>query len=459
MIHLRNDAEHFPDVMPIDHEAILNRLYNAFAPDKPLPAGDPQYVDCKSVRGEGDVLVDLGRKIQRSDDMTCQLYSGHRGGGKSTELLRLKKDLEDKGFFVVYFPADANDVEIEDTQYTDILLACTRHLLENLQDVTKPDPLTKWLGSRWQELKDLALSDVEFDKVDASAQIAQFAKLTANIRAVPSLRAQIRQKVEPYTVTLLDALNTFIQDAKKKLPDGKTRLAVIVDNLDRMVPVIIPEMNRINHEEIFLDRAEQLKGLDCHLIYTVPLSMLYSRRAIEVEDIYGEVQVLPMIMVHHPDGDPNPEGIAKTKEMIGKRVEQSAPGLDLEAEVFESAEVVERLCLMSGGDMRNLITLTRNAIDHTETLPISKRAAQRSITQLRDTYRRTVEDSQWELLAHVARHRVIKNDDEYRQLLFNRCVLQYCYFDQEQEQKRWYDIHPLIRNVQEFQHAFSQIQG
>lgn len=64
----------------------LKRLYNAFDPFRPLPAGDPAYVNCNSVRGDGDILVGVGREILMSDRMTCQLFGGHRGAGKSTEV-------------------------------------------------------------------------------------------------------------------------------------------------------------------------------------------------------------------------------------------------------------------------------------------------------------------------------------------------------------------------------------
>ena len=85
-------------------EQLIARLANAFKP-VPLPAGSPFYVELKAVRADADVCQDLGRKITRSlpTDYTHQLYTGHRGGGKSTELLRLKKYLEQKNCFVVYF--------------------------------------------------------------------------------------------------------------------------------------------------------------------------------------------------------------------------------------------------------------------------------------------------------------------------------------------------------------------
>lgn len=47
--------------------ALLKRIYNAFDPFRPLPARDPAYVDCGEVRGEGDILVEVGREILLSD--------------------------------------------------------------------------------------------------------------------------------------------------------------------------------------------------------------------------------------------------------------------------------------------------------------------------------------------------------------------------------------------------------
>jgi hypothetical protein len=254
-------------------EKLLKDLYSAFNPSSPLPAGDPQYVDCQEVRGDDNIILDLGRKIELSTQMTCQLYAGHRGAGKSTELLRLEQYLKEQGYFVVYFAADEQDINPEDTEYTDILLACTRHFLEAIKDAdTKP--LRDWMKNRWDDLKDLALSEVSFDKLTLELQISQFAKLTANVRNEPSLRQKIREKVNPYTLTLIEALNEFIVNAKKKLPAKYSQLAVIADNLDRIVPFSKDAGGRTNLDEIFLDRSEQLKALDCHIVYTVPIIVM-----------------------------------------------------------------------------------------------------------------------------------------------------------------------------------------
>ena len=442
--------------MTQESEQLITKLYNTFDPFAPLQAGDTRYVDCQEARGDGNINLELGSKIKRSQRMTCQLYTGHRGAGKSTELLRLQQYLKSQGCFAIYFAADEQDINPENTEYTDILLACTRHLLEELRDANS-QPLRDWMKDRWEDLKDLALTEVSFEKLSLELQIAQFAKLTANIRTIPSLRQKIRDKINPHTQTLIKALNEFIDDAKKKLPQGYSQLAVIADNLDKIVP-FSQEGKRSNLDEIFLDRAEQLKDLHCHVIYTIPISMAHSNRANDLGNDYDNLQVLPMIMVQNQDGSPNATGLAKLKELIEKRFKQIYPNLSVEIGLFDNAETLERLCLMSGGHVRNLLSMMQEAISRTENLPITAKAAQRAITQARDVYRRTPGENEWQILAKVSKTQEILNDQEHRDLLFNRCILEYRYYDEEGESLPWYDVHPLIKGIKQFQDSLAQLQ-
>ncbi|MGK7885882.1 MAG: ATP-binding protein [Crocosphaera sp.] len=430
---------------------LIAKLANAFKP-VPLPADSKLYVDLKAVRADADVYQNLGRKILRSpdDQYTYQLYAGHRGGGKSTELLRLRKYLQNNNCFVVYFAADEEDIDPEDAQYTDILIACTRHLLQDLKKANST-PLKNWLKERWQDLRDLSLTEIKLEdaKLDTGDLIKYFGKLSVAIRAIPSERQKIREKINPHTVTLLDALNQFIDDEKKQLSQGQ-KLVLLVDNLDRIVPIMRGE-NKNNHDEIFLDRANQLTGLNCHIVYTIPISMAYSNRANDLRERYdGDLMVLPMIRVFDLDNNAYEEGVKKIKEIISKRIQQFSPDENLESDIFASKELLEHLCLMTGGHVRNLMLLMESAFDHVDDLPITKRAAQRAITQARDVYRRTVEHEQWPLLVNVHKTHEIQNDQEHRKLLFNRCILQYGYFDDDEEFKSWYDVHPLILKISEF---------
>jgi len=437
---------------------ILKNIYNAFDPFRALPAGDPVYVNCSEVRGYENILVDVGRQITLANRITHQLYTGHRGAGKSTELLRLQADLETQGYKVVYFAAEESDIDPEDAQYTDILLACTRNLLKDLRgDETQ---IQNWLRSRKTELVDALQSEVGFDNANVNAEVP-FAKLTTTLKVSPTARAQIRKIVEPHTPSLIEALNTFIAEALARTPQQtEEKLVLIVDSLDR-IPPILREKEPSNHEQIFIHRSEQLKMLGCHVIYTVPISLIYSERGPDAMDIYdGDIQVLPMVMVRNQAGEVCEDGLAVMRQLVHERVFHGA-GVDaamaLVGDIFDQPETLDQLCLMSGGHMRNLMLMAQEAIKQTDTLPIAKKQVRLAITKARNTYRNAVYDAQWPILARVHQTKEILNDEAHRELLFNRCILEYRYIDDEGEIVCWRDIHPLLRGVKEFKAALERL--
>ena len=105
----------------------IRHFYQATDPGKPLFAQDPEdqklYIDFSEVRG-GKIIEELKDNITffSPDSPTCSLFTGHIGCGKSTELLRLKLELEQEGFHVVYFES-SQDLEMADVDIGEVLLA------------------------------------------------------------------------------------------------------------------------------------------------------------------------------------------------------------------------------------------------------------------------------------------------------------------------------------------------
>ncbi|MBD2473074.1 P-loop NTPase fold protein [Nostoc sp. FACHB-145] len=425
-------------------------LYNIFNPFNPLEPGDIAYVDCQDVRGDGDIRMQLGNSIVLSDQLVYRLYTGHMGAGKSTELKRFKKYLEEKNFYVVYFAA-GDDLEEEDIQHTDILLTCTRYLIEAFKDSANANSLVNWLKERWQSLEELASTEISFDQANIELGISQFAKVTAVMKTSPSTRQKIQQEVEKHTPSLIEELNKFIAEAKRKLADKYAGIVVIADNLDRIALVFDQASQRSNHEQIFIDRSEQLKRIQCHMIYTIPISMVYSDKATILEDRFGLIQSLPMIMTHTPDGKEYQPGIDRLKELIKRRIQIVSKKITLD-QVFQNEDILKTLCLMSGGHVRNLILLMRTALERTLTLPISNKEAQRAITEMRNTYRKAINENEWQILAKVYLSKEKLNAYDYHKLLFTRCILEY-HLVENDSIKPWYNIHPLIFDIEEFQRA------
>ncbi len=433
--------------------SVLSDIYNKFEPE-PLPAGSPFYVDCKAVRGGSNVLVELGKTVRMASQPTCQLYTGHRGGGKSTELLRLQQDLDRQGCTVVYFSAEDEDVNPEDVEYTDILLACARHLLEGVKQADASAPVLSWLSDRAKALNDILQTEIKIDPTQVDLGIKEFAKITASIRTQPTQRAKLRELLTPHTETLVKALNIFIEDALEKLPADRKKLVLIADGLEK-ITLINRDNGRANHEEIFIDRGEQLKSLKCHVIYTVPISLVLSSRSSDLMEIYNcPPQVLPMVMVREKNDNVYPAGVEAMKSIIQARMQsvREIQGMALAAEIFDNLDTLEQLCLISGGHVRNLVLLIQNAIKYNEKeqLPIQADDVQQAVRQLRKTYRNTVNAEQWSLLASVHRTHQIQHDEAHRSLLFNRCLLEYS------EEDTWHDVHPVLREVAEFKQALSE---
>ncbi|NEO71624.1 MAG: ATP-binding protein [Moorea sp. SIO3H5] len=437
--------------------SLIKKIYNQFQPFYVLPANDPIYVNCSAVRGDDNIFREIGKNILFSNQATCQLYTGHRGVGKSTELLRLEDYLQKDGCFVVYFPATEGDIDEIDAQYTDILLACTRNILEKLKEYAAPNPLLNWLESRWTELKDLALSEVEFEKLTVEAQIQVFSKLTTTLRRNPSSRETIRKQVDTYSDNLITALNEFIKDAQHKLPEEKSNIVVIADNLDRIIP-LEKGNDRTSHEEIFIDYSGKLKALNCHVVYTVPISLAYSRQATELRDLYGTPQVLPMIMVKNRDNKPYSQGLDKLKEVIEKRIHLVDATIDIDTQIFDSKDTRIELCSMTGGHVRELMLLMQSVMRYIDDFPITTKIVRRAVSDARDsTYRNAVSSEEWQKLAEVSVSKSIPNDEDYRSLLFRRCVLEYREFNAEDNPVSWYDVHPLIEGTSEFKSALRDL--
>ncbi|HAX75279.1 MAG TPA: pilus assembly protein PilB [Cyanobacteria bacterium UBA11372] len=444
---------------------LLTEIYSSFEPFQPPPK--EAYVDCQEVRGGWEVVRELGRKIARSKKPTCQLYSGHRGVGKSTELLRLKEYLEQQKYCVVYFAADDEDIEPQDAEYADILFACTRHLVEAIK-LQNHNPLLDWMKEGWESLKDIALTEISFEGLNLEGQISQFAKITANLRATPDKRRELRQKINANTPSLVDALNDFIKEAQKSLAKDCRGIVMIADNLDRIVE-IKEEGKPSNYDEIYLNRSEILRGLACHVIYTVPIAMVYSGRATQLEDNYDKPDVLPMVMVRNPDGSENKAGLAKLRELVCRRVVLIEPNLARTLEgavdrlnvppVFDSPDTLKQLCLMSGGHVRNLMQLIQKAIDWTDELPIAAKAARRAIEETRETYQKTVQEHQWEILARACYLKQADNNEEHLRLLLNRCLLEYRYYDDNESLNIWCNVHPLIEGIPKFQDALAKVRS
>ncbi|WP_445631274.1 P-loop NTPase fold protein [Nostoc sp. DSM 114167] len=426
----------------------LVRFFQACNPSKTLVVSKPEdrqyYIDFSKVRG-AKIIEELGRTITRlaPEEPTCQLFTGHIGCGKSTELLRLKAELEQQGFHVVYFES-SQSLDMADIDVTDILLAVAREVSQSLEAI-KINLKPGYFQTLFTELGEFLQTPIELGG-ELSVGIA---KITAKTKDSPRLRSQLRQYLEPRTNGILESINKeLLKPAREKLKQqGKKGLVVIIDNLDRVDNSQKPS-GHYQPEYLFVERGEQLNQLNCHVVYTIPLVLIFSNALGRLTNRFGvDPKVLPMVPVQLQDGSQFSQGIVLLQQMVMAR---AFPGVSWEqsqnliTEVFDSPDTLERLCQVSGGHLRNLLMLLFRCLQQ-EDPPLSQECVNRVIKQRRNELTLAITPDEWEVLREVAQEKNLRGHERYELLLRSMFVFEY-----RNEDGSWFDINPILAEAKEF---------
>ncbi|HYX18354.1 MAG TPA: P-loop NTPase fold protein [Nostoc sp.] len=430
----------------------LERFYQACNPSRPLIIGNASdrryYIDFAAVRG-GKIIEALQRTIARisPDVPTCQLFTGHLGCGKSTELLRLKAELEVEQFHVVYFES-THVLEMADVDVTDILLAIAGQVSESLEAMKirlKPTYFTKLFG----ELVDFLQTPIDLG-VEAELSVG-IGKITAKTKESPQLRRRLRDYLEPRTANILQSINQeLLERATKELKTrGKKGLVVIVDNLDRVAIRPLPS-GRSLPEYLFIERGEQLRKLNCHVVYTIPLALTFSNDSAELQHRLGggvAPKILPMIPVRLRSGEIFTQGLAMMQQMVLARAFPDilpSDRLGLITEVFDSRETLDRLCLISGGHVRDLLGLLFDCLREQDP-PFERNCVELVIQRQRDYRANAIDPHEWELIFQVVQQQRVRGDIQYHALLRSLFVFEY-----RDHQGAWFAVNPVLAETEKF---------
>lgn len=427
----------------------FNSFFQACNPSKTLIVGKPEdkqyYIDFSKVRG-GKIIEELKRTINRlSPEPTCQLFSGHIGCGKSTELLRLKSELEEQGFHVVYFES-SQMFDLADVDVTDILLAVVREVSQSLEDI-KINIRPGYFQNLFKEVVDFLQTPLDIG-VEAELSVG-IAKITAKTKDSPKLRSQLRQYLEPRTNGILESINQeLLKPANERLREkGKQGLVVIIDNLDR-IDNTLKASGYFQPEYLFVERGEQLNQLNCHVVYTIPLVLIFSNALGRLTNRFGiDPKVLPMVPVRLQNGNIFEEGITLLQQMVMAR---AFPGVSWEqsqhliTQVFDSPETLQRLCLVSGGHLRNLLMLLFRCLQQDDP-PISRECLDKVIKKRSNELSLAITPDEWEVLQEVAQGKSLRGHEKYDLLLRNMFVFEY-----RDEDGSWFDINPILAEAKEF---------
>ena len=429
---------------------VVTRIENIFntLDIKPLAQDDIRYVDLYKARGGQNIVRRLSRKLGRdikNYDQKIFLY-GSRGCGKSTELAKLIKKIEDD-YLVVEFsvikeldPNSFNHIDLlmliveklfEASQKHNIALG--KDLLKNIADWLNKEEITKvvgWNNELEAEAAVQAGTDAWFVKV--------FARLRANSKLSQNIKKTITKKVDAKLSDFLKRCNDLIRDIHNKL--NNRGLLVVVEDFDK-VPFYHIEPLFIKYHSLFFQ-------LDTKMLFTYPISLVFHNEGSRIISEHEKCE-LPVMKVAEKNGEPYKQGIEALKQLITKRIA---------IECFEKEEILDKAIAYSGGCIRDLFRMINDAADQAldeDRDKITEQDLQKSFHELKKNYFQAISETRdkngnvqvkveeyYEVLHALAKSKdkQTENNLATMNLRHNLCILSY-------NGENWADVHPAVKDL------------
>jgi len=417
-------------------------------PLQPLDPGDQRYVNLDDgipVRGsdEARCIDEIERTILFSEPTSalCQLFTGFPGSGKTTELRRLKKRLDENKLMPLHvLIVNFQDYRTDPTPLS--IIEALRVLAYELdREATRleggdPDAKTGYV-KRFYDF----LTSTNVDLKGLS-----FAQLGATVMFEAKGNPTFRQRIEE---ALASRFQMFADEAQEAMAEAVVRIrkaahvqqiVVLVDGLEKVTPLREEDRSLLeaSAETVFVEHAARLR-LPCHAVYTFPLWLRF--RTAQLDGLYDRpVRMLPMVKTSERDGHPYAPGYDKLTELVGRRVDLRrifGPQLD---------KTLHPIIASSGGYTRDLLRMIREVLWSARAFPVEPHVVQRIIERTAEGYIMTIRDEDADVLVEINRTHDLPRGDGARLATFGRLLQGYLVLAYRNG-RQWYDIHPLAREA------------
>lgn len=439
--------------MNIRKATTLDDIYQAFR-SQPLNIEELNefYQDTTKARSTSNPRSRMARLLRRElGTYEHILFVGYKGCGKSTELNHLEKDLQDS-FLVINFSV-MEELDPVHLQYIELFIVTMERLFTKAQEANLKIQ-TSLLKSiqHWLQTKEIEEIRVKYN-IGAELELGSdstvgipylqkfFAKFKATAKSSRSLKEVLKTNVEPKLSDLITLCNDLIREIRLALAEnGKEDLLIIIEDLDK-----IP-LDRARN--LFFNYINQLVQLQTNVIFTFPVALHHSLQFNEIKPYFHKIHELHMIKVHDKQGNNVEEGIDAMRRVIAARMDLN---------LFEQEQLLNEMILKSGGCLRDLFYLIREASEGAldeERNQINRQDYQQAYLKLKSDYENTIADyvvkgdvkysakQYFEALAQLAKdtHKKIDNTEITLHLRQNLTILGY-------NGDNWCDVHPVVRDI------------
>ena len=403
---------------------------------------DPRWVDTEPARGEYSLNelcrtlgVDRSRRELTAPADGYYLFCGHRGCGKSTELRRISHALHDEALYYVVFADAAQELDVNNLRYQDVLLHLAGKLMAQL---ARDDVPVEQIYLR-------KLQDWFTERVERTEHTRAFA-LDAKAGVSATLVLPFLAKVFTHISTAFKTNTTYKDELRRTLRNSFTDFSegfnqlieAAEDQIGRRTLFVIDGTDRLGGDDahsFFVADVHQLQYVHGVFVYCAPVHLAYEGN--DIRQNFNEIFRLPMIKIANDDGSPHVEGYTTMREMLHRR---AAP------ELFDRG-VVDVLIEHSGGHPRGLLQLLLKAHSVAEHDRFDDTSAHQAVRKLATEYRRILTADDYQLLARIdaTTPQPPPSSERVRGLLYNLALLEYNDF--------YWRSHPVIRMLPAYEAA------
>lgn len=345
---------------------------------------------------------------------TLKLFlSGHRGTGKTTELLKLKNEIDETTcYFTVFCDLSDEELDVNNIDFIDIVILILEKLIEALKekkiDIPKAniEPFYEWYNQIITEINKQTDESASIE-VEGKVGIDLFSlfslvsktkgKLSGSNSTKESIRTVFKNKFSDFSLKF----NEFILDIKDYLQKNEISkdLLFIIDGFEKIGSFE-------DRKKILIDNSNKFVEIKANMIITLPI------------ELFSEVGRLKEFAKHisFPLITLDDKSKEKFKEFIYKRINKN---------LFENEKTVEQIISYGAGSPRETLKIISNAYIEAEDEIIdliSVKNAQKSISEEMIKYLNTSEIS---LLKQVRNNNKIPFSEDLAKLLVKKVILEY----------------------------------
>ncbi len=419
------------------------QIQDAVAFNNPVDNTSPFYTDFSGLRKDFSEKK-LYRLLNISDSLDCNplatsqkiFLRGHRGTGKTSELLSLKNNIKDtQCYFVVFADLSNGELDVNNIDIVDILILLLEKLVTELErdGATISDDILKsfydWYTQRITEIN---------SSIDASAQIEVEAevglsipffskllarttgKLASSNETKETIRRVFTNKISDFSIKF----NEFILSLKETFQTNNKYqdLLFILDGFEKIGSLE-------NRKKVIIDDSVRFNEITTNMLITLPIELFEYSHVLES---FSRIVSFPLISLDEKAKE-------KFKEFILKRVDES---------LFENTDVIDKIIHFGAGSPRETLRIIKEAYVEAEDEIIDMDSVNNAINAMGKKQVKFLESDEINILKEINNGKEISFDDVYANLLVEKIILEYG-GDMPQ-------INPIILENEKFKRLISQ---